>query len=86
MEDLPKVGDVRGRGLMIGIELVKNKRSKQPAKEEAARVKDEVFREGIIIGTGGIRKNVIRIQPPLVITEGDAEALLAALEKTFKAI
>jgi 4-aminobutyrate aminotransferase len=85
-EDMPKVGDVRGKGLMIGIELVKDKRSKQPAKEEAARVKDEVFREGIIIGTGGIRKNVIRIQPPLVITEGDAEALLAALGKTFKAI
>ena len=67
------IGDVRGKGLMIGIELVKDKESKQPASDEANKTSEEALKKGIIIGVGGVRKNVIRIQPPLVVTEEQAQ-------------
>jgi len=82
----PKVGDVRGLGLMIGVELVKDVKTKEPAKEEATKVKEELFKKGLIIGTGGIRKNMLRLQPPLTITMKDADILLDALDETLKAI
>jgi len=82
----PKVGDVRGLGLMIGIELVKDAKTKEPAIAEANKVKDDLFKKGLIIGTGGIRKNVLRLQPPLTITENDAGVLLGALDQALKVL
>ncbi len=67
-ETLPAVGDVRGRGLMIGIELVKDRDSKQPWPEMAARVRTECFHRGAIIEVGGHYGNVARFLPPLVIS------------------
>jgi 4-aminobutyrate aminotransferase-like enzyme len=85
-EDVPKVGDVRGRGLMIGIELVADRKTKRAAKDEANKVKDELFKKGIIVGTGGIRKNVVRILPPLIIKKEDANVLLEAMRKALVSI
>jgi 4-aminobutyrate aminotransferase/(S)-3-amino-2-methylpropionate transaminase len=85
-EDAPKVGDVRGRGLMIGMELVADRKTKKAAKDEANKVKDELFKKGIIVGTGGIRKNVVRILPPLIIKKEDADVLLEAIRKTLASI
>lgn len=65
---LPSVGDVRGRGLMIGIELVKDRDSKQPWPEMAAQVRTECFHRGVIIEVGGHYGNVARFLPPLVIS------------------
>ncbi|HXQ00818.1 MAG TPA: aspartate aminotransferase family protein [Solirubrobacteraceae bacterium] len=67
-ETLPSVGDVRGRGLMIGIELVKDRDSKKPWPEMAARVRTECFHRGAIIEVGGHYGNVARFLPPLVIS------------------
>jgi diaminobutyrate-2-oxoglutarate transaminase len=67
-DSLPSVGDVRGRGLMIGIELVKDRDSKEPWPEMAARVRTECFHRGAIIEVGGHYGNVARFLPPLVIS------------------
>lgn len=64
----PLLGDVRGQGLMIGIELVKDRTTKEPAPAEAARIRDHCREAGVLIGVGGQFGNVLRFQPPLVIT------------------
>ena len=76
-ESLPSVGDVRGRGLMIGIELVKDRETKEPWPEMASRVRTECFHKGVIIEVGGHYGNVARFLPPLVITR---ELLLTGVE------
>jgi 4-aminobutyrate aminotransferase len=63
------IGDVRGQGLMIGIELVKDRLTKEPAASEAARVRALCRESGVLIGVGGQFGNVLRLQPPLVITQ-----------------
>jgi diaminobutyrate-2-oxoglutarate transaminase len=76
-DGLPSVGDVRGRGLMIGIELVKDRDTKEPWPEMAGQVRTECFRRGVIIEVGGHFGNVARFLPPLVITR---ELLLTGVE------
>lgn len=73
----PVIGDVRGQGLMIGIELVRDRRTKEPAATEAAAIRDHCREAGVLIGVGGPHGNVLRIQPPLVIT---VEQLTRSLE------
>jgi diaminobutyrate-2-oxoglutarate transaminase len=65
---LPAVGDVRGQGLMIGIEMVRDRESKEPWGEMATRVRSECFKRGVVIEVGGHFGNVARFLPPLVIT------------------
>jgi diaminobutyrate-2-oxoglutarate transaminase len=67
-DSLPSVGDVRGRGLMIGIELVRDRDTKQPWPEMAAQIRTECFHRGVIIEVGGHFGNVARFLPPLVIS------------------
>ncbi len=76
-DTLASVGDVRGRGLMIGIEMVKDRDTKEPWPEMAAQTRTECFRKGVIIEVGGHFGNVARFLPPLVITR---ELLLAGVE------
>ncbi len=76
-DTLPSVGDVRGRGLMIGIELVRDRDTKEPWPQMAAQVRTECFRKGVIIEVGGHFGNVARFLPPLVITR---ELLLTGIE------
>jgi diaminobutyrate-2-oxoglutarate transaminase len=76
-ETLPSVGDVRGRGLMIGIELVKDRDTKEPWPEMATRIRTECFQRGVIIEVGGHFGNVARFLPPLVISR---ELLLTGVE------
>jgi 4-aminobutyrate aminotransferase len=79
----PLIGDVRGRGLMIGIELVKDPISKKPAKDETKKLVETLQRSGVIIGLGGIFKNVLRLQPPLVISEEQAKTVLGKMDDAF---
>lgn len=79
----PLIGDVRGLGLMIGVELVKDEK-KTPATEEASKVKSAMIKQGVLIGVGGLKKNVLRIQPPLTLKTEHADRLLEALDKAFK--
>lgn len=63
----PLIGEVRGLGLMIGVELVKDEKL-TPAASEAEAIRDALFRQGVLVGVGGVYGNVIRFQPPLIIT------------------
>ena len=76
------VGEVRGRGLMIGIELVKDQK-KTPADAAAARVKDDLRRRGFLVGLGGLHKNVLRLEPPLIITKDELDPALEAMEDSL---
>ncbi len=77
------IGEVRGRGLMIGVELVKDENNKSPAHDESVAVKAELMRRGFLVGLGGIHKNVLRIQPPLVITEKELDSAAEAIDKSI---
>ena len=79
--DSPIVGDVRGKGLMIGIELVRPGTGSpgDPAPELAAAVLEAAKRRGVLIGKGGLHGNVLRIAPPLTLTTSEAAEGLAAL-------
>jgi len=81
---IPSVGDVRGKGLMIGIELVKDRGTKKPAPDLAQEVKKDMLRKGYIVGVGGIFKNVVRLQPPLIIPEDVAEKATSELIASMK--
>ena len=78
------IGDVRGKGLMIGIELVKERKSKEPAVDESTKVREEMRKRGILIGKGGTSRNVLRIQPPLIMTQEQAQNVLDNLDASLK--
>ncbi|HEX6262769.1 MAG TPA: aspartate aminotransferase family protein [Actinomycetota bacterium] len=77
------VGEVRGKGLMIGVELVKDGESKEPGAEEAGRVMQRAKDEGLLVGKGGLYGNVLRLSPPLTITEDEAARAIETLDVTF---
>ncbi|KAF5476363.1 hypothetical protein F2P56_008087 [Juglans regia] len=74
------IGDVRGRGLMLGIELVTDRQEKTPAKAETLHVMDQMKELGVLIGKGGFYGNVFRITPPLCFTKEDADFLVDSMD------
>lgn len=85
-EKYPLIGEVRGMGLMLGMELVKDRRSREPAPREANAVLEEARRQRILIGKGGLYGNVVRVTPPLNISRADATEFLARLDRSFAAV
>jgi 4-aminobutyrate aminotransferase-like enzyme/Ser/Thr protein kinase RdoA (MazF antagonist) len=77
----PLIGDVRGRGLFIGVEL--SLAGRAPAAREAAAVKEALKARGILISTDGPDDNVLKIKPPLVISEADCDRFLSALREAL---
>jgi 4-aminobutyrate aminotransferase len=82
-EKYPIIGDVRGMGLMQGIELVKNRETKEPAPEAVLRVFEETRRRGVLIGKGGLYGNVIRTGMMLNSTKDHVDELISALDAAF---
>jgi 4-aminobutyrate aminotransferase/(S)-3-amino-2-methylpropionate transaminase len=80
------VGDVRGLGAMVAMELVADRRTKEPAKEAAARVIEECYRQGLIVLKAGTFDNVIRLLPPLTIDEGLVDEGLGLIEKALASL
>jgi 4-aminobutyrate aminotransferase-like enzyme len=76
----PLIGDVRGRGLFLGIELVRDRDTREPAAAEASGLVDRMKELGVLLSTDGPLHNVIKIKPPLVFSRPDADLLLARLE------
>ncbi len=81
-ENCSLVGDVRGKGLMIGVELIKDA-AKTPAAEEARKVRAMCREAGVLVGVGGSLGNVVRLQPPLVLTAEQADQAADVLEKVL---
>ena len=75
------IGDVRGSGLFLGVELVRNRETLEPAAEEASFISDRMREHGILLGTDGPYHNVIKIRPPLPFSEADADFLMATMER-----
>jgi 4-aminobutyrate aminotransferase len=77
------IGDVRGMGLMLGLELVKDRATKEPAPEATGRVMDRCKENGLLIGKGGLYGNVLRISPMLNIGKADVDEAIRILDKSF---
>jgi 4-aminobutyrate aminotransferase-like enzyme len=77
------IGDVRGLGLMLGIDLVKDRKSKEPATERAARVVERCRELGVLMGTDGPYDNVIKLRPALIFSQANADHLMQVLEQAF---
>jgi alanine-glyoxylate transaminase/(R)-3-amino-2-methylpropionate-pyruvate transaminase len=80
------IGDVRGKGLMLGIELVKDRATKEPAKAECAEVLEICREMGLLLGKGGLYGQTIRFSPPMCVHRQDADFLLEVLDQAFSKI
>jgi len=78
------IGDVRGRGLMTGVELVKDRKTKEPARDECARILEMAKEMGLLVGKGGFYGNVLRIKPPMCITREDVDFIIGVLDTAFE--
>jgi 4-aminobutyrate aminotransferase-like enzyme/Ser/Thr protein kinase RdoA (MazF antagonist) len=80
------IGDVRGMGLFLGIELVTDRKTKAPATDFARAVSNGARQRGVLMGTEGPHDNVLKMRPPMIFSQRDADHLLAVLEETFEAV
>jgi 4-aminobutyrate aminotransferase-like enzyme len=78
------VGDVRGSGLFLGVELVRDRDSLEPAGEEAAFVAERMRERGVLLGTDGPFHNVVKIRPPMPFDRPDADLLIEALDESLR--
>jgi len=82
----PLIGDVRGMGLMQGLELVRDRKTKEPAAAELTQLMERTKENGLLIGKGGLYGNVVRISPPLNISNADVDEAVKLLDKSFAEI
>ena len=80
------IGDVRGAGLFIGVELVRHRETLEPATEEADELVQRLNERGILLSTDGPFHNVIKIKPPMVLTEDDVDMTLRCMDDELTAI
>jgi len=81
----PIIGEVRGLGLMIGVELVKDEKL-TPATAEAEAIRDALLKNGVLVGVGGVYGNVIRFQPPLIITRQQIDKAISAFATALQEV
>lgn len=81
-----EAGEARGRGLMTGIEVVSDADTKAPGAGLTHEIEEEAKARGLIVGSGGLEGNVLRIKPPLVIDEDQLDKGLSILHEAFDAV
>ncbi|MCL5985685.1 MAG: aspartate aminotransferase family protein [Actinobacteria bacterium] len=84
--EFEQIGDIRGPGLHIGVEFVKDRRTKEPAVKETIKIRDIGLKKGVIFGLGGAWRNVLKIKPPLIINEKEADNILEVLYECIREI
>jgi alanine-glyoxylate transaminase/(R)-3-amino-2-methylpropionate-pyruvate transaminase len=84
-KDFPLIGDIRGQGLMLAIELVKDRATKEPAPDATLQVFEETRRHGLIASRSGPYRNVIRMCPPLCLSMADLDEVVDSFVRSFKA-
>lgn len=77
------VGDVRGKGLVVGLEIVKDKKTKEPAPRETAKITFQAFQNGLIIPYVGVYSNVLEFTPPLILNKAQVDEGIAKLESAI---
>lgn len=82
----PVIGDIRGRGLMLGIEFVQDGATKLPGKEACAQVVENARELGLLLGKGGLWGQTIRFAPPMILTQADADFVLSVLDEAIGAL
>lgn len=80
------IGDVRGRGLFFGVELVRGRVSREPATAEAKRIVNAMRERGVLISRIGPHDNVLKIRPPMPFSKENAELLLTTLDEVLRAL
>lgn len=85
-ERQPLIGEVRGMGLMLGVELVRDRTTKEPASAETAEVLELAKDRGLLIGKGGLWGNTLRIKPPMCVTTDDADFLVDCLDEVLTVV
>ncbi|MEZ5924078.1 MAG: aspartate aminotransferase family protein [Hyphomicrobiaceae bacterium] len=78
------IGDVRGRGLMLAIEIVKDRKSKLPGTEIAADIFERTREHGLVVSKSGADRNMLRMVPPLCLSEADVDQVALALDRSFE--
>lgn len=78
------IGDVRGLGLFLGLDLVLNRETREPAHNQAAYIVNRLRERGILTGTDGPHHNVIKLRPPLIFSQADADLFVTTLEEILK--
>jgi alanine-glyoxylate transaminase/(R)-3-amino-2-methylpropionate-pyruvate transaminase len=79
------IGDVRGKGLILGVECVTDSQSRTPGTEITADVLEAAKDRGLLVGKGGLYGNVLRITPPMCITLDDADFIADCLDEVLEA-
>jgi len=82
----PVIGDVRGSGLFIGVELVKDPETIEPAPELASEIVERMKEKGVLLNTEGPYNNALKIKPPIIFTENNADQLLTRIEEVLRSI
>jgi alanine-glyoxylate transaminase/(R)-3-amino-2-methylpropionate-pyruvate transaminase len=82
-ETFPFIGDVRGMGLMQALELVEDRKSKQPAPKKTNALMEAAKKQGLLLGKGGLYGNTIRMAPPMLITETELDEAISRLGKAL---
>jgi 4-aminobutyrate aminotransferase-like enzyme len=80
------IGDVRGKGLMLALELVTDRQTKEPSPEATSQLLERARENGLLIGKGGLYSNVIRLSPMLNIAKSDVDEAIRMLDKSFSEI
>jgi len=81
----PIIGEVRGLGLMIGVELVRDEKL-TPAGAEAEALRDSLLKQGVLVGVGGVYGNVVRFQPPLIITKEQIDRAIGVFASSLQEV
>ncbi len=86
MSTYPEIGDVRQAGLHIGVEFVRDPQGKQPLEKETVAIRNAGMKKGVIFGLGGVRKNVLKVKPPLIVNRAECDEILEKFEQSVKQV
>jgi 4-aminobutyrate aminotransferase-like enzyme len=86
MAEFPEIGDIRQAGLHIGIEFVRDPISKEPIPDQTVAIRAAGMKNGIIFGLGGVRRNVLKIKPPLIVTRAECDEILDKFRRSVKKV
>ena len=86
MQEHELIGDVRGRGLFLGVEMVKDRSTLEPAAMEASEIVGKMRDQGVLLSTDGPLNNVIKIKPPMVLNHDDVDQTLSKLQNCLSVV